>query len=181
MKLAQAGDAAAYAEVLRRSLPIIARVVSSQRHYGLEINDVVQDVLLSLHSVRHTYDPDRPFVPWLASIARHRLIDAHRRHARVARNESAVPELPETFSSDDSKKGVESQGDPELLRRAIANLPAGQRQAVELLKLRELSLKEASAESGMSVAALKVAVHRGLKALRLRLVGDKLEETKQPK
>jgi RNA polymerase sigma-70 factor (ECF subfamily) len=57
------------------------------------------------------------------------------------------------------------------LRRAIANVPAGQRQAVEMLKLKEMSLKEASAASGMTVAALKVASHRGLKALRFHLTG----------
>lgn len=171
MKAAQTGDGVSYAELLRLSIPIITRVVKSQRIPNLEIDDIVQDVLLSLHSVRHTFDPGRPFTPWLASIARHRLIDAHRRRARVTRNETTIPELPETFSDDQAKWGVESQGDPELLRRAIADLPAGQRNAVELLKLKELSLKEAASASGMSIAALKVAVHRGLKTLRLRLAG----------
>ncbi|MGQ0741063.1 MAG: sigma-70 family RNA polymerase sigma factor [Alphaproteobacteria bacterium] len=181
MKSAQAGDAAAYSEVLRLSVPIVARIIRSQRTFGMETDDIVQDVLLALHSVRHTYDPDRPFVPWLAAIARHRLIDAQRRHARIAKNEAAVAVLPETSGVADSNKIMEGQGDPELLRRAIAELPAGQRQAVELLKLRELSLKEASAESGMSVAALKMAVHRGLKTLRLRLAGDDAEQAKHSK
>ncbi len=181
MKAAQAGDGAAYAELLKLSIPIISRVVKSQRIPNLETDDVVQDVLLSLHSVRHTFDPDRPFTPWLASIARHRLIDAHRRRSRVTRNESSIPEIPETFSDDKTKWGVESQGDPELLRRAIADLPAGQRNAVELLKLKELSLKEAAVASGMSIAALKVAVHRGLKTLRLRLAGHDAGTDETPK
>jgi len=170
MRAAQNGDTAAYSELLRHSVPIIVRVVNSRRHFGLDTDDIVQDVMMSLHSVRHTYDPDRDFTPWLASIARHRLIDAQRRRSRIAKNETAVPEIPETFSGDQANWDVDGQGDPELLRRAIADLPAGQRQAVELLKLKELSLKEASAASGMSIAALKVAVHRGLKALRLRLL-----------
>lgn len=169
MRAAQGGDGHAYAEILRLSVPIIARVVNARPHFGLETDDVVQDVLLALHSVRHTYDPERPFIPWLASITRHRLIDAYRRRERIWRNEMAVPELPETFSGDQANWDVDGLGDPELLRRAIAELPAGQRQAVELLKLKELSLKEASAASGVSIAALKVAAHRGLKALRQRL------------
>jgi RNA polymerase sigma-70 factor (ECF subfamily) len=169
MAAAQAGDKSAYAELLRLAVPIIIRVVGSRRHAGLEIDDVVQDVLVSLHTVRHTYDPRRPFTPWVATIARHRLVDAYRRRRRIVSNEEAVAELPETFSGTDTNWEVRGPGDAELLRRAIAELPAGQRRAVELLKLKQLSLKEASASSGMSIAALKIAVHRGLKTLRQKL------------
>lgn len=172
MRSAQDGNNTAYAELLRLSVPIITRAVRSQCHSGLELDDVVQDVLISLHAVRHTYDPSRPFAPWLASIARHRATDARRRRRRISSNETAVPELPETFPGDETKWNMETRGDPELLRRAIAELPPGQRQAVELLKLKELSLKEAASASGMSIAALKVAVHRGLKSLRHRLAGE---------
>lgn len=51
----------------------------------------------------------------------------------------------------------------------MADLPTGQRQAIELVKLREMSLKEAAAVSGKSVGALKLAVHRGIGALRKAL------------
>jgi RNA polymerase sigma-70 factor (ECF subfamily) len=170
MRAAQTGDQAAYAQLLRESIPLIRRIVAPRCGYGLEPDDVVQDVLMALHAVRHTYDTNRPFTPWLAAIARHRLVDAYRKKARVAQNETAVPELPETFSSAHANAETGTLGDPELLQRAIAALPAGQRQAVELLKLRELSLKEAEVVSGMSIAALKVAVHRGVKTLRQRLV-----------
>ncbi len=60
-------------------------------------------------------------------------------------------------------------GDPDVLKEAIADLPAGQRRAIELLKLREMSLKEAAAASGTSVGALKVATHRAMDALRRKL------------
>lgn len=175
MKAAQAGDRSAYAEALRLSIPIIARVIAAQRNYGLEMDDLVQDVLLALHSVRHTYDCNRPFIPWLVTITRHRVIDAYRRRNKVSKNETAMPELPETFSTADSNWILEGIGDPDLLRNAIKDLPIQQRRAVELLKMRELSLKEASAVSGMTVAALKIAVHRGLKTLRARLTGHRAE------
>ncbi|MGC8536368.1 MAG: sigma-70 family RNA polymerase sigma factor [Rhizomicrobium sp.] len=170
MRSAQAGDQAAYAQLLHEVIPFIRRIVAPKCGYGVEPEDVVQDVLMALHAVRHTYDGTRPFTPWLAAIARHRLVDAYRRKARVARNETAVAELPETFAPAQPNWEGNAKGDPELLRRAIADLPPGQRQAVELLKLRELSLKEAEVVSGTSIAALKVAVHRGMKALRQRLV-----------
>jgi len=52
-------------------------------------------------------------------------------------------------------------------------LPPGQRQALELLKLKEMSLKEASAATGLSITALKVATHRALKSLRLVMQGKR--------
>jgi RNA polymerase sigma-70 factor (ECF subfamily) len=83
----------------------------------------------------------------------------------------AVAEYPETFDPADTNPGDESYGDPEALRAAVAELPKGQRVAIEMLKFREMSLKEASGASGMSVAALKVAAHRATKALRVALTG----------
>ena len=80
----------------------------------------------------------------------------------------AVDTYPETSGADEANtdQGI---GDPEALRQAVATLPPGQRVAIELLKFRELSLKEAAAASGMSIAALKVATHRATRALRLML------------
>lgn len=168
MRAALAGDAAAYARLLREVAPVIRRVIQSHWQSRSEAEDIVQDVLLSLHTVRHTYDPQRPLMPWLMAIARNRLADHQRRQVRRSRNEVAVEVLPETFVGD-STNISNAPGDPDELRRAIAGLPPGQRQAVELLKLREMSLKEAANASGMSVPALKVAMHRAMKVLRKKL------------
>lgn len=166
MRAAMKGDGAAYARLLKDIAPIIRRLARSRRLDGADAEDVVQEVLLSLHTVRHTYDPARPFMPWLLAIARHRVADSQRRQIRRGRNEVVVEVLPETSGEDRTNASEGVPGDPEALRRAIASLPSGQRQAVELLKLQELSLREASAASGMSVAALKVAMHRAMKVLR---------------
>lgn len=166
MRAAQEGDSAAYGRLLTEISPIIRRVAAGRWTGSEEPDDVVQDTLLSLHQVRHTYDPDRPFVPWLMAIARNRLADVQRRQARRAKGEVAVDILPETFSDDGAKDVIDRMAHSAELTRAVANLPAGQRQAVQLLRLREMSLKEASAASGMSVSALKVSMHRALKALR---------------
>jgi len=119
--------------------------------------------------VRATYDGRRPFVPWLIAITRNRMADAARRHARRAAREVAVEEYPETSEAVATNTVGETYGDPEALRQAVAELPKGQRVAVELLKLREMSLKEAAETSGMTVGALKVASHRATRALRLAL------------
>jgi RNA polymerase sigma-70 factor (ECF subfamily) len=168
MQAAQDGDRVAYGSLLRELVPLLQRVV--RRRLGFlqpsDREDLVQDVLLSLHAARATYDPRRLFTPWLMSIAHHRMVDRARRHARVGANEVLVDEFSDSIA-DEASDGLGSEyGDPELVRQAVKGLPVGQRTAIELLKLRELSLKEAAAVSGMSVSALKVAAHRAIKSLR---------------
>ncbi|MPZ55239.1 MAG: sigma-70 family RNA polymerase sigma factor [Rhizobiales bacterium] len=168
MRRAQEGQSAAYAELLREVAPLLRSEIRRRLRFlpPQDVEDLVQDVLLSLHVVRSTYDPARPFLPWLMAIAHNRVVDGIRRQVRRNANEVAVDEPPETFATDATNRFDESYGDPEALRQAMQRLPQGQRTAIELVKLREMSLKEAAAVSGMSVPALKVAVHRGIGALR---------------
>ena len=174
MRSAQEGDRSAYAALLSEVAPLMRQMV--RRRFGFvqpqDVEDLVQDVLLSVHAARSTYDSARPFLPWLAAIARNRMADGARRYARRVSNEVVSDRLPETFPAEDANMLLGRYGDAEALAQAMAELPLGQRQAIELLKLRELSLKEASAVSGTSVGALKVAVHRGIAALR-RALGAK--------
>jgi RNA polymerase sigma factor (sigma-70 family) len=166
MRAAQEGDGAAYARLLTAVTPLVRRLAASRWTGSDDPEDVVQDVLLSLHQVRQTYDPQRPFLPWLMAIARNRLADVQRRQVRRSRGEVAVENLPETFSNDETKELVDQMADAEALAQALAQLPPGQRRAVELLRINEMSLKEASAASGMSVVALKVSMHRAMTSLR---------------
>jgi RNA polymerase sigma factor (sigma-70 family) len=171
MAAAQEGDRAAYRALLGEVAPLIRRVVRSRHPYlsTHDSEDLVQEILLSLHQVRATYDSARPFLPWLMAIARNRVADAARRYARRSANEVAVAEYPETSDPAATNSTEEAYRDPEALRQAVSKLPKGQRVAIELLKLREMSLKEAAVVSGMSVAALKVASHRATHALRVAL------------
>jgi RNA polymerase sigma factor (sigma-70 family) len=168
MQAAQDGDRVAYAGLLQDLVPLLQRLV--RRRLGFvqpsDREDLVQDILLSIHAGRATYDPRRPFMPWLMSIAHHRMVDRARRHSRVWANEVLVDEFADSILENVSSPPDSEYGDPEQVRQAVKSLPAGQRIAIELLKLRELSLKEAAHVSGMSVGALKVAAHRAIKALR---------------
>lgn len=174
MQAAQAGDAHAYTQLLDEIAPRLRRIVRSQRKFlrTEDIEDLVQDILLSLHAVRATYDPRRPFMPWLMAITRNRLADGARRYTRRAAHEVQVETLPVTFSDAGTNMDDDGYRDPEALRRAIQNLPPGQRDAVEMLKLREMSLKEAAAASGTSIGALKVSVHRAMVTLRKALTKE---------
>jgi len=174
MRAAQGGDTQAYVLLLKEITPRLRQIVRAQRGFLKieDIEDIVQDVLLSLHAVRATYDPRRPFMPWLMAIARHRLADAARRYTRRAAHEVQVENVPVTFPDEGTNIDSSEYRDPEALRQAITTLPTGQRDAVEMLKLREMSLKEAAAVSGTSIGALKVSVHRALASLRKALTKE---------
>lgn len=168
MRAAQEGDSVSYDHLLRELVPIIRGIIHRRSNFPNteDTEDLVQEVLLSIHAVRATYDPDRSFIPWLMAIVRNRIADRARQYSRSQAVRPAIEQFYETFRPSKSNINEEGKADPERLRHAIRELPDGQRRAIELLKMKGMSLKEASRETGMSVAALKVAVHRAIKTLR---------------
>lgn len=173
MAAAQGGDRGAYDRLLREIVPFIRAVVATHHRHPDRIEDVVQDVLLTVHRVRHTYDPSRPFRPWVAAIARRRSIDMLRRRGRTEAMEVANEPAYETFADPAANRDIDAAQNTAGLSGAIAGLPPSQREAIELLKLQEMSLAEASRASGKSPTALKVNVHRAIKALRAQLTGER--------
>ena len=168
MARAQAGEREAYRRLLEDITPFIRALAARRLHDASEVEDAVQDVLLTVHMIRHTYDPARPFAPWLAAIANRRIIDRWRRQMRRNLRQTTLSSKQETFSAPEAN--LEDAGlDAVALRAAIERLPPGQRQAIKLLKLGEMSLREAATASGMSIVALKVATHRALATLRKAL------------
>jgi RNA polymerase sigma-70 factor (ECF subfamily) len=170
MAAAQDGDRAAYDRLLRQLLPFI-RIIVLRQHRAERADDVIQDVLLTVHRVRHTYDPARPLRHWVSTIAHRRSIDMLRRRGRVGAVEVTDDNAYETFADPRANKDIEAADRAAGLGAAIASLPDRQREAIELLKLKEMSLIEASQATGSSISALKVNVHRAIKALRIQLKG----------
>ena len=168
---AQSGDAAAYRAFLHEVLPF-ARAIARRHVRDGEVEDAVQDALLTLHRVRHTYQPGRPVRPWLAAIVTRRAIDLGRRRGRIGAREVSDPLAYETFA--DARANREEARDSRGLAAMLADLPPKQREALELVKLKEMTLKEASAQSGQSIPSLKVNIHRALRRLQRR-VGDESE------
>jgi RNA polymerase sigma-70 factor (ECF subfamily) len=174
MRAAQDGDAACYRLLLESVTPYL-RALAARRHRDPgDIEDAVQDILLTVHQIRQTYDPARPFGPWLVAIANRRLIDRLRRQGRTRARETTLETQHETFAAPETNLAAENQ-ERRALHAAVAGLPPRQREAITLLKLQELTLKEASAASGMSIASLKVSVHRGMKSLR-KILPDRSDE-----
>lgn len=167
MRAAQAGDRTAYSRLLREVTPFVRALLRRHCSQPQDLEEMVQETLLTLHRVRQTYDPNRPFSPWLGAIAARRGIDGLRRRSRVARHEvSAEIEGYETFSDPRANIDIEAAGAPAEVEALLRRLPPRQRQALEAVKLKEMSLAEAAAVSGQTVGALKVNTHRALKTLR---------------
>jgi RNA polymerase sigma-70 factor (ECF subfamily) len=171
MVAAQAGDTRAYDALLRACLPLLRGIARRRIRDPAEAEDAVQDALLTIHQLRHAYDPARPIRPWMVAICERRAIDRLRRTGRRAARESPIDDFGETLEAPGANKAEARVASAEL-RAAVAALPQAQRTALGLAKLEDLPLAEASARSGMSVGALKVATHRAVKALRKRLGGE---------
>ncbi|MFC3000593.1 RNA polymerase sigma factor [Falsiroseomonas tokyonensis] len=163
---AQAGDSRAYDTLLREVTPRLRQLARARIRDAAEVEDAVQDALMTIHALRHTYDPTRPFGPWMTTIATRRAIDRLRRRGRGAGRESDLDDLPEGAAA--VAPVAEERIAARNLRDAVAELPESQRTALRLAKLEDLSLAEASARSGLSVGALKVATHRAMRSLRRR-------------
>ncbi len=163
---AQAGDAAAYRAFLTNVTPFVHALARRRLWAEDAIEDVVQDVLLTVHRVRHTYEPGRPVAPWLAAIVARRSIDSLRKRGRGAAREIHDPIAYETFAEPDANK-TESDDFAKQLAKIMGALSPRQKEALELVKLKEMSLVEASAVSGQTVASLKVNIHRAIKRMRL--------------
>ena len=156
MAAAQAGDAPAYRRLLDALRPWLQRYFA-RRLPPAAVDDAVQETMMAIHTKRHTYDPARPFGPWLAGVARYKWIDRLRHAARTA-----ADELPETLSTPDHESAVTSAL---ALRGLMATLKAPQAEAIRLVKLEGLSIEEAAAQTGQSPSLVKVNIHRGLARL----------------
>ncbi|WP_426167226.1 sigma-70 family RNA polymerase sigma factor [Sandarakinorhabdus sp. DWP1-3-1] len=163
MSAAQAGEAAPYRRLLAELRPWLLRYFA-RRLPPSAVEDAVQDTLVAIHAKRHTWDPARPFGPWLAGIARYKWIDRLRSAGR-----HAADALPETLSTPDHEAAVTSAA---ALRGLMATLKPAQAEVIRLVKIDGLSIEEAAARTGQSVALVKVNIHRGLGRLARLVEGS---------
>ena len=160
---AQAGDEAAYREVLSR-IAVRLRRYFARRLFALpdDVEDLVQETLLALHQRRGTYEPGLTVAAWVYAIARHKMVDLLRRRGRREALNEPLDDLAED-------QLLTAAPDQQLTRRdlslLLATLPPAQRLAIVLTRIEGLSVAEAAQRGGVSVSALKVQVHRGLKRL----------------
>lgn len=165
-----AGDRIAY-QCFLQELSAHLRAFFRRRLVRLpdEVEDLVQEVLLAVHNQRHTYEPDQPLTAWIHAIARYKLVDMLRRRAgREALNDPLDDEADLLSTSD--TEAMDARRD---VAKLLGQLPDRQRLPIFYVKLEGLSVSEAAHATGMSESAIKVGVHRGLKALAALIRGEK--------
>ena len=161
LRAAIAGDEKAYAVFLERTASLVRNFARRRIRSGIDPEDIVQETLLAIHLKRHTWLTDAAVLPWIYAIARFKLIDAFRRRGRVV--EIDIDQLTDTLV----QPTAETVSDRDI-GRVLGALAAGQRKVVAAISVEGRSIGETARRLGMSEAAVRVSLHRGLSAIAKR-------------
>jgi RNA polymerase sigma-70 factor (ECF subfamily) len=166
------GDADAYREFLK-DLSAHLRAFLRRRlsHLPDDVEDLVQESLVAIHTQRHTYDAGQPLTAWVHAIAKYKLVDLMRRRASRDLLTEPLDDEHDVFSSADAD-AAEARRD---IGKLLEQLPDRQRLPIVCMKLQGLSVVETARITGMSASAVKVGVHRGLKALAAKIRGRRMK------
>lgn len=164
---AQGGDKRAYATLLREILPYIRSILSGSLANQDWVDDIAQEVLISVHKSLATYSADMPFHPWLRAIIQFRRTDFLRKHYKNRALKEGVQHNAEIFGH--SVTNPLGAGELKDIENALEDLPAKQKQIIEKTKIQGYSTKEVAEEMGMTESAVKVSVHRAINKLKDRL------------
>ncbi|MBU0688631.1 MAG: sigma-70 family RNA polymerase sigma factor [Gammaproteobacteria bacterium] len=160
------GEQQAYADLLRESARLLRPFLSKRLRFEHEVDDVLQEILISVHKARHTYDGQRPYKPWLYAIAHFRLKDHLRMHyADHLRHAEDITDLENILHDDVTETAISY----ESISGEIEKLPEKQATILRLMHQQGYTAKETAAQMGMNESAVKVAAHRAYKVLRQKL------------
>jgi RNA polymerase sigma-70 factor (ECF subfamily) len=156
----QQADSKAAASLVELLSPQLYRFFAGQMGSPTDAEDMLQDLWLRIHRVRHTYPPGEPLLPWIYAIAWRVRVDNYRKRRRIGSRESAVEVLPEPAAVKDDGHDLPPFED------LIASLPVSQREVLTMLKVNELSLEEVARATASTVGAVKQKAHRAYERLR---------------
>ena len=166
MRQSLAGDQHAYATLLRKTAQLFRPYLAKRLSFGNEVDDLMQEILISIHKARHTYDGNRPYKPWAYAIANFRLQDFLRTHySDQLRHAVDFDELEETLEDFVTESGLSY----ESISAEVQKLPEKQAIILQLMHQEGYTAKEVAEKMGMNESAVKVAAHRAYKVLRKRL------------
>ncbi|MGC2459271.1 MAG: sigma-70 family RNA polymerase sigma factor, partial [Gallionellaceae bacterium] len=166
MRQALDGDQRAYAELLRETARLLRPFLSRRLSFDSEVEDLLQEILISIHKARHTYDGQRPYKPWAYAIAKFRLQDYLRMHyADQLRHAVDISELVDNLHEDVTESPISY----ESISGEVHKLPGKQATILQLMHQEGYTAKEVAQKLGMTESAVKVAAHRAYKVLRQKL------------
>lgn len=159
-------DAQAYAALLKATAQLLRPFLSRRLYSGNEVDDVLQEILISVHKARHTYDGERPYKPWVYAIAKFRLQDHLRAHyADHLHDAEDISELEEVLPDDVTETGFNY----EAISGEVEKLPEKQATILRLMHQEGYTAREVAEKMGMNESAVKVSAHRAYKILREKL------------
>jgi len=160
MMLYQRGDATAITVLVESLSPQLYRFFASQMGSRTDAEDMLQDVWLRIHRVRHTYRPSEPLLPWVYAIARRVRVDSYRKRQRIASRETSAYALPEVPANEEDTSHLSP------FEELVASLPESQREVLTMLKVNGLSIEEVARATSSTVGAVKQKAHRAYERLR---------------
>ena len=166
MRQAQAGDQRAYAGLLQEISRMLRPFLSKRLSFTSEVDDLLQEILISIHKARHTYDGNRPCKPWIYAIAKFRLQDHLRAHYSDQLHHAVNLEEMEDFLHENV---TETDISYESISGEVEKLPEKQATILRLMHQQGFTAKEVAEKIGMNESAVKVAAHRAYKILRQKL------------
>ena len=166
MRRSLAGDKRAYADLLGETARLLRPFIARRLSFDSEVEDVLQETLISIHKARHTYDGNRPYRPWVYAIAKFRLHDYLRMHyGDKLRQAEDIADMEIAAHEDVTETAISY----ESIRGEVSKLPAKQASIVQMMHEEGCTAKEVASRLGMTESAVKVAAHRAYKILRKRL------------
>ncbi|TGK14700.1 sigma-70 family RNA polymerase sigma factor [Leptospira fluminis] len=176
MKSAQGGDSREYELLLRQVRDILRAFLASRISHAEDREDLIQEILLGIHRAKETYRPDRPFAPWLFSIARYKTIDYLR---KLKKRDLLVLTEMEDFAQVKSSEKEESWMEADGIETWLSVLDDRQREILKLAKLEGYSVREISEKTGLSESNVKVIVHRSVQKIRKVFSGERRPQAGQ--
>ncbi|OFZ68552.1 MAG: RNA polymerase subunit sigma-24 [Betaproteobacteria bacterium RBG_16_56_24] len=166
MRQSLAGDQRAYASLLQETSRLLRPFLAKRLSFTNEVDDLLQEILISIHKARHTYDGNRPYKPWVYAIARFRLQDYLRAHySDHLRDAIELSEVEESLPEHVTETGMSY----ESISGEVQKLPEKQAAILRLMHQEGYTAKEVAKKMGMNESAVKVAAHRAYKILRNKL------------
>ncbi|MEM7527225.1 MAG: sigma-70 family RNA polymerase sigma factor [Pseudomonadota bacterium] len=167
MQSALDGDRRAYEAVLAAIAERTRAYAGSRLHRSgrgaEEVEDIVQDVLIAVHTKRETWQQGRPIGPWVDAIIRYKTVDALRRFGRRQTMVSdTFDHVAETMPAPAQTRPLDLVGE---VGRHLSTLSQRERSVVSALGIDGMTIAACARRLGISEGAVRVAFHRGIARL----------------
>ncbi len=177
LRNANGGDTASYTRFLTGIAPLLRRMIAA-RIPTADVEDVVQEVLISIHKARHTYDGERPIMPWLASITHFRMTDYLRKHYATMRHHTTDIAEVQDILADMSLSVTESTASSESIEALLKDVPEKQKRILTMMHVEGFTARQVGQKLNMNESAVKVAAHRAMKKIRAEKIKSELKAGK---